>query len=76
MKGTSEKQFQERFTQSSRSASCIGIPDPLDHRVRREHLWDLSVVSVRSLCDLCEKLLAFLPSSGKFRNDPGSSLGH
>ena len=36
-----------------------------------ENIWDLSVVSVRSLGDLCEKLFAFLQPSGKFMNNPG-----
>jgi len=70
MKGTSEKQLQERFSQSSQSAQDIGIPEPVDDRVHREHLGDLSVASVRCLCDLCEKFFAFLLPSGKIMNNP------
>jgi hypothetical protein len=32
---------------------------------------DLSVVSVRSLCNLCEKVFAFLERSTTFMNNPG-----
>jgi len=39
--------------------------------VRREHLGDLSVVSVRRLCDLCAKFFAFLQPSKKFMKNPG-----
>jgi len=39
--------------------------------VHREYLGDLSVVSVRCLCDLCEKFFACLQPSGKFMNNAG-----
>ena len=35
-----------------------------------KHLGDLSVVSVRCLCDLCEKFFAFLQPSRKSMNNP------
>jgi hypothetical protein len=38
----------------------LGILELLGHRVRREKFENLSVVSMRNLCDLCEKLLAFV----------------
>jgi len=71
MKDTIEEEVQERFTQSSQGDPCIWILKPLDHRVHREHLGDLSVVSVRPLCDLCEKRFSFARLSRKFMNNPG-----
>ena len=70
MKDTSGKQIQECFTQSSRSILCLGILKRLDHRAHRENLGDLSVVSVGRLCDLCEKLFAFLEPARKFMENP------
>jgi hypothetical protein len=40
--------------------AVIGIIEPPAHRVHREKLGNLSVVSARCLCDLCAKFLAFL----------------
>ena len=71
MRDAREKQLQERFSQSSQSDKGIGILEPLDHRVHREYLGDLSVVSVRCLCELCEKFFACLQPSGKFMNNAG-----
>jgi hypothetical protein len=71
MKDTSEKQLQERFSQSSQRDQGIGIHKLLDHRVHREQLGDLSVVYVHCLCDPCEKFFAFLQPFRNFMNNPG-----
>ena len=52
---------QDRFTQSSRSRLSVDMIEVVDHGVHREDLENLSVFSVRRLCDLCVKLYA-LPS--------------
>ena len=71
MKPITGGQVQERFTQSSPSVLSVGIIGPLDDRVHRENLGDLSVVSVRCLCDLGAKFFAFLQPSRNFMNNPG-----
>jgi hypothetical protein len=68
MRAIGEGQAYRHFTQSSRSALGIGVIEAVEHRVHKEDIENLSVVSVVYLCDLCVKFFAF---HGCFMNHPG-----